>query len=211
LRRARRALGVAAALACVGVIAAACSSSPGSHTSTGTTGGSHGTTTTTQGTSGTSTTASTGGTTTSTGIAGCAQVTATPGQSQGAAGTIVGTITLAPVGSATCTMEGYPALARFSSSGATVPITVVNGLTVNLSGPPTQPPSVVTLTSGQQAEFTFEYSDVPTGNETQCASSSAVTVTPPGATTASAQIPLTMAPCNNGTVEVSPVYAATAS
>jgi adenosine deaminase len=38
-----------------------------------------------------------------------------------------------------------------------------------------------------------------------------VTVTPPGATTASAQIPLTMAPCNNGTVEVSPVYAATAS
>ena len=63
-------------------------------------------------------------------------------------------------------MKGYPALVRFSSSGAPVPITVVDGLTVNLSGPPTQPPSVVTLTSGQQAEFTFEYSDVPTGNET---------------------------------------------
>jgi len=203
-------LRVAAALACVGLIAAACSSSPGSPTSTGTTAGSHRTTTTTQSTSVTSTTTA-ATTTTTTGIAACAQVTATPGQSQGAAGTIVGTITLAPVGSATCTMEGYPALARFSSSGATVPITVVNGLTVNLSGPPTQPPSVVTFTSGQQAEFTFEYSDVPTGNETQCASSSAVTVTPPGATTASAQIPLTMAPCNNGTVEVSPVYAATAS
>jgi hypothetical protein len=159
----------------------------------------------------TSTTASTAGTTTSTGIAACAQVTATPGQSQGAAGTIVGTITLTPVGSATCTMEGYPVLARFSSSGASVPITGVNGLTVNLSGPATQPPSVVTLTSGQQAEFTFEYSDVPTGNETQCASSSTVTVTPPGATTASAQVPLTMAPCNNATVDVSPVYAATAS
>ena len=129
-------------------------------------------------------------------------MTATPGQSQGAAGTIVGTITLAPVGTATCTMEGYPALARFSSSGATVPTTVVDGLTVNLSGPPTQPPSVVTLSSGQQAEFTFEYSDVP--------SSATVTVTPPGATTASARVPLTMAPCNNGTVEVSPVYAATA-
>ena len=52
-----------------------------------------------------------------------------------------------------------------------MPITVVNGLTVNLSGPPTQPPSVVTLTSGQQAEFTFQYSDVVTGSETQCASS----------------------------------------
>jgi len=199
---------VAAALACVGLVAAACSSKPGSPTSTGTTGGSHRTTTTTQGTSATSTTASP---TTTTGIAACAQVTATPGQSQGAAGTIVGTITLAPVGTATCTMEGYPAQARFSSSGATVPITVVNGLTVNLSGPPTQPPSVVTLSSGQQAEFTFEYSDVPTGNQTQCAGSATVTVTPPGATTASAQVPLTMAPCNNGTVEVSPVYAATAS
>jgi hypothetical protein len=198
---------VAAALACVGLIAAACSSKPGSPTSTGTTGGSHRTTTTTQGTSATSTTASP---TTTTGIAACAQVTATPGQSQGAAGTIVGTITLAPVGTATCTMEGYPALARFSSSGATVPTTVVDGLTVNLSGPPTQPPSVVTLSSGQQAEFTFEYSDVPTGSETQCASSATVTVTPPGATTASARVPLTMAPCNNGTVEVSPVYAATA-
>ncbi len=206
----RRAWLVAAALVGVGLAAAACSSSPGSPTSTGTTGGSHRTTTTTQSTSVTTTTVAANATST-TGVAACAQVTATPGQSQGAAGTIVGTITLAPVGTATCTMEGYPALARFSSSGATVPITVVNGLTVNLSGPPTQPPSVVTLSSGQQAEFTFEYSDVPTGNQTQCAGSATVTVTPPGATTASAQVPLTMAPCNNGTVEVSPVYAATAS
>ena len=106
------------------------------------------------------------------------------------------------------TLNAYPASAQ---PGATVPITVVNGLTVNLSGPPTQPPSVVTLSSGQQAEFTFEYSDVPTGSQTQCAGSSTVTVTPPGASVASAPVPLTMAPCNNGTVEVSPVYAATAS
>jgi len=201
---------VTAALAGVGLIAAACSSNPGSRTTTGTTGGTHRATTTTETTSVTSTTAS-ASTTTTAGVAACTQVTATPGQSQGAAGTIVGTITLAPVGTATCTMEGYAALARFSSSGATVPITVVNGLTVNLSGPPTQPPSVVTLSSGQQAEFTFEYSDVPTGSQTQCAGSSTVTVTPPGASVASAPVPLTMAPCNNGTVEVSPVYAATPS
>ncbi len=205
----RRALRVAAALVCAGVIAAACSSSkPGSHTSTGTTGGSHGTTTTTQTTSVPTTTAAP---TTTTGITACAQVTATPGQAQGAAGTIVGTITLTPVGSATCTMEGYPVLTRYTSAGATVPITMVNGLTVNLSGAPTQPPSVVTLRAGQQAEFTFQYSDVVTGSETSCASSTSVSVTPPGASTASAQVPLTMAPCNNGTVNVSPVYAASAS
>jgi hypothetical protein len=204
----RRVLRLAAALVGAGLIAAACSSSPGSHTSTGTTGGSHRTTTTTTTSTLPPTTAST---TTTTGIAACAQVTATPGQAQGAAGTIVGTITLTPVGSATCTMEGYPTLARFSATGASVPITVVDGLTVNLSGPPTQPPSPLTLTSGQQAEFTFEYSDVVTGNENSCASSTTVTVTPPGASVASAQVPLTMAPCNNGTVEVSPVYAASAS
>jgi hypothetical protein len=200
---------VAAALVCVGLIAAACSSNSGSHTSTGTTGGSggsHKSTTTTSTTR--AVTPTTAGTTTSTGIAACAQVTATPGQSQGAAGTIVGTITLTPVGGARCTMEGYPVLARFTSSGGSVPVTISNGLTVNLSGPPTQPPSVVTLSSGQQAEFTYAYSDVPTGEETSCASSSTVTVTPPGASAASAQVPLTMEPCNNATVEVSPVYAA---
>jgi hypothetical protein len=204
----RRTLRVAAALVGVGLIAAACSSKPGTNTTTGTTGGSHQTTSTTASTSVTSTTA---GTTTTTGISACAQVTATPGQTQGAAGTIVGTITLAPVGTATCTMEGYPVLARFSSTGATVPITIVDGLTVDLSGPPTQPPSEVTLSSTQQAEFTFQYSDVVTGNETSCASSTTVSVTPPGASTASAQVPLTMAPCDNGTVKVSPVYAASAS
>jgi len=208
----RRSLRVAAALVCAGLIAAACSSKPGSHTSTGTTGGSHKSTTTTTKTTTTVTPTTAGATTTTTaGVAACAQVTATVGQTQGAAGTIVGTITLAPVGSVTCTMEGYPVLARFSSSGSSVPITMMNGLSVNLSGPPTQPPSVVTLRAGQQAEFTFAYSDVPTGAETQCASSSTVAVTPPGASTASAPVPLTMEPCNNATVAVSPVYAASAS
>lgn len=204
----RRALRVSAALVCAGLIGAACSSKPAPHTTTSTTG-SHKTTTTTTTTGVPPTTAST--TTSTTGIGACAQVTATPGQTQGAAGTIVGTITLAAVGGATCTMEGYPALARFSATGAAVPTTVVDGLTVNLSGPPTQPPSVVTLTSTQQAEFTFEYSDVTTGTETSCATSTTLSVTPPGAKAPSSPVPLTMAPCSNGTIEVSPVYAATAS
>jgi hypothetical protein len=108
-------------------------------------------------------------------------------------------------------MMGYPSLARFDSTGAPVATTVVDGLTVNLSGPPTAPPTLVTLTATQQAEFTFQYSDVTTGTETSCASSTTLSVTPPGATTASTPAPLTMAPCSNGTIEVSPVYAAGAS
>jgi Protein of unknown function (DUF4232) len=194
------------ALACAGLLGAACTSHPGSHTSSGTTSPHQTTTTTT-----TTTVPTTASSTTTTGVPTCAQVTATLGQTQGAAGTIIGTITVAEIGSGTCTIEGFPTLARFAAGGVAVPITVVDGLTVNLSGPPSQPPSVVTLTSTQHGEFTFQYSDVPTGSETSCASSIAVSVTTPGATSASAQIPLTMAPCNNATVNVSPVYAATAS
>ncbi len=204
----RRALCTTAAFVCAGLLASACSSSSGSHTTTGTTA-SHKTkhTTTTTATA-IPTTAST--TTSTTALAACAQVTATPGQTQGAAGTIVGTVTLAEVGSGTCTMNGYPNLARFDSTGAPVATTVVDGLTVNLSGPAAEPPSLVTLTSTQQAEFTFQYSDVPTGSQTTCATSTTLSVTPPGATSASTPAPLTMAPCGNGTIEVSPVYAADA-
>jgi len=138
-------------------------------------------------------------------------VSVTPGQTQGAAGTIVGTVTLAAVGTSACTMKGYPTLARFSAAGAALPTTVVDGLTINLSGPPTQPPALVTLTATQQAEFTFQYSDVPTGAQTPCATSTTLSVTAPGSSSPSEPEPLTMAPCNDGTVDVSPVYAASAS
>jgi hypothetical protein len=187
-------------------MAAACSTGGGTHTSSDTTATTapHKSTTTT----GNVTPAQSSTTTSTAGVAACSQVTATAGQSQGAAGTIIGTITLTAVGSATCTTLGYPSLARFSASGAPVPVTVVHGLTVNLSGPAVQPPSPVTLTSSRQGEFTYQYSDVPTGSETTCASSATVSVTVPGGSSGSPPAPLTMAPCDNSTVEVSPIYAA---
>jgi hypothetical protein len=185
-----------------GLIGAACSNSPSPGPTTTTTV--HRTTTTT------TFPPTTASTTTTTGLAACAQVTATPGQAQGAAGTIVGTVTLAEVGSATCTIDGYPSLTRFNSSGGKLTTTLVHGLTVNLSGPASEPPALVTLTPTQQAEFTYEFSDVVTGSETSCAVSSSLSVTTPGATTASAPISVSMSVCNNGTVDVSAVYAATA-
>jgi hypothetical protein len=205
-RRVSRAL-VAVLVGLVGgVLAAACSSSPSHHSATTTTSTAvHRTTTTT---SVPPTTASTT-TTTTAGVAACTQVSATPGQTQGAAGTIIGTITLSEVGTGTCTIDGYPGLTRFSSSGGVVTTTVVQGLTVNQSGPASQPPALVTLTPTQQAEFTFQFSDVVTGSETSCAVSSSLTITTPGATTPSAPVTLAISACNNGTVEVSPVYAAT--
>jgi Protein of unknown function (DUF4232) len=187
-----------------GVVAAACSNTPSPGPTTTTTVH-RTTTTTTRPPPTTSTTPTTAGSTA------CAQVSATPGQTQGAAGTIIGTVTLSEVGTGTCTIEGYPTLTRFNSSGNSVTTTVVRGLTVNLSGPPSQPPALITLTPTQQAEFTFQYSDVVTGSETSCAVSTTVSVTTPGATKASAPAPLSISACNNGTVEVSPVYAAPAS
>jgi hypothetical protein len=184
-----------------GLVGAACSNNPSPGPSTTTTTVHRTTTTTTV----PPTTAST---TTTTGISACAQVSATPGQAQGAAGTIIGTVTLAEVGTGTCTINGYPSLTRFTASGATVVTTLVHGLTVNVSGPASQPPALVTLTPTQQAEFTYQFSDVVTGSETSCAVSTSLSVTTAGATTPSAKAPVSISACNNGTVDVSPVYAA---
>jgi hypothetical protein len=201
-----RALRVFAAVLCAGLVGAACSSNNGTHTTSPTTSPHRSTTTTTSST--VPTTAST--TTSTTGIGPCSQVTATPGQTQGAAGTIVGTVTLAEVGAGSCTIDGYPTLARFSASGASVPTTMVHGLTISASGPASEPPSVIALSSTQQAEFTFQYSDVITGTETTCPTSTTLSVTTPGATSPSAPISLSMTACNNGTVNVSAVYASSA-
>ena len=201
-----RALRVLAVALCAGIIGAACSSNGGTHTTSPTTQH-HSTTTTTS--SSVPTTAST--TPSTTGIGACAQVSASQPNTQGAAGTIVGTITLTEVGTGTCTIDGYPTLTRFDASGTTVPTTLVHGLTINESGPPSQPPAVVTLTPSQQAEFTFQYSDVVTGTETSCATSTTLSVTTPGATSASTPLTLPINACNSGTVNVSAIYAATAS
>ncbi len=195
-----------------GLTAAACTTQGGTHTSSGTTATTvprRSTSTTTTATATTSVTPAPSTTSTSTAVVACSRVTASPGQTQGAAGTVIGTITLTEVGSAACTVLGYPSLARFSASGAPVPVTVVHGLTVNLSGPAVQPPSSVTMTASRQGEFTFQYSDVPTGSETTCASSTTLSVTLPGGSSGSPPAPLTMAPCDNGTIDVSPIYAAT--
>jgi hypothetical protein len=205
LKRAGRILRVVAAMACGGLIAAACSSGTPSTTPTTTTTTAHRATTTTT----TGVTPTTAGTTTTTGIPACAKVSVTPGQTQGAAGTIIGTVTLAAAGTGTCTTEGYPNLTRYTSSGAVVPTTVVQGLPTHVAGPASQPPALVTLSATQQAAFTFQYSDVVTGSETSCALSSTLSVTTPGATSASTPVPLPISACSNGTVDVSPIYAST--
>jgi len=202
--RAGRVLRVVATLVCGGLIAAACSSGTPKATTTTTT--STTSTTTHRTTTTTAVAPTTAGTTTTTGIAPCTQVSVTPGQTQGAAGTIIGTVTLAAVGAGSCTTEGYPSLTRYNPSGSIVPTTVVQGLTMHVAGPPSQPPALVTLSPTQEAEFTFQYSDVVSGAETSCAVSSTLSVMTPGGTSPSSPVPLSISACNNGTVDVSPIY-----
>jgi hypothetical protein len=204
--RAPRGLAGLAGLLCCGVMAAACSN-PSPHESTGTTTTNHTSTTITSTTSVSPSTGSGGTNTTTTGIGPCPEVSASLGQTQGAAGTIIGTIDVTSLGSRTCTMEGYPTLTRFNAAGITITANIVHGLTVNLSGPASEPPALVTLAAGQGAAFDFEYSDVPTGEATSCPSSTSLSVTTPGALTPSPHFAVTMAPCDDETIAVSPVYA----
>jgi hypothetical protein len=190
-------------IACAGLAAAGCSSSPSPHTGSTTTSS-------TPASSGTTTTTSSATTTSSTAAAsGCAGLTASAGQSDGAAGTITGSIILADSGSAPCSFDGYPTMVLFGTGGSTtVAVTMVDGLSVDISPQANAAPSSVTLTPSTHLEFTYQYSDVPSGSETSCPSSSTVSVTPPGQVTGTSPIALSLAPCDNGTIRVSPLYVA---
>ncbi len=165
--------------------------------------------TTTSSTTATTATTSTTTTSTTTSVAStpCNRISASAGQMMGAAGTITGVITLTNSGTATCVMNGYPRMALFSGSGAPLVVTVVEGLTVNLSPAANAPPAAVSVLPAGTAQFAFQYSDVPVGSETSCPTSAMATTTAPGASTASPNFALTADPCGNGTIRVSPVYA----
>jgi hypothetical protein len=196
-------------LAGVGLLFAACGNdnTPSAHSTT-TTHRSATTTSTSASSSTTTTTSSVATTTPTTSAAApaCSHITATAGQGQGAAGTITGVITVTNTGPSGCTVNGYPTMALYSGSGAPITVTMVNGLTVSLSPPANAGPSAVTIGASSTAQFAYQFSDVPVGAETSCPSSESVSVTMPGATSGSPAFALAIAPCNNGTIRVSPVY-----
>jgi ABC-type glycerol-3-phosphate transport system substrate-binding protein len=197
--RSRRAL---ALVACAGAVLAACSSPSTPKVSTTTT---HASVATTSSSTTTSTPTSTS--TTPAASAACNSITASAGQSQGAAGTITGVITVTNTGSSMCTADGYPKVALLSGSGAPLTVTIVNGLSVSLSPPANAGPSVVSVAPSSTAQLSYQYSDVPVGTQTSCPMSETASVTMPGATTASPTFTLAIGPCDNGTIKVSPVYA----
>jgi Domain of unknown function (DUF4232) len=189
-----------AVLAGAGLLLAACSNSPSPE---------HSTTTTHRATTSTSSTSTTNASTTSStaaGSAACNHVSATAGQSQGAAGTITGVVTVTNTGPTPCTVDGYPTMALYSGSGAPLTVTMVNGLTVNVTPQASAPPSSVMIAPSSTAQFAYQFSDVPVGAETSCPTSEQASTTMPGASASSAYFALSIDPCNHGTIKVSPVY-----
>ncbi len=192
-------IGLLASICFGGLGLAACSSGSSTATTVTTT-----TPTTTPGT--TSTTAARGTTTTVAGTSGCAtaNLTAAIYGGSGAAGTIETTVALKNNLATSCTLSGYPGLGMTGANGASLTTTVVRKGSYSFTA---MAPTTVTLSGGQQAFFNMGYSDVPTGSATSCPMAANLVITPPNSYT-SMTIPAQLAPCNNGTITVSPVFLA---
>lgn len=122
--------------------------------------------------------------------------------SNGAAGTIVVSVTLTNTGSA-CSMRGYPGLILVHGYTA-LPTRVLHGGLSVLN----QSPQLVVLAHRGAATVLIAYGDVPTGNESRCPTSTGIVVAPPGRLYG-LTVPARIQACNHGTLRESPVLAGT--
>ena len=120
----------------------------------------------------------------------------------GGAGTLELVVDLTSKATVPCTLEGYPGLQMRDASGSALPTDVVRKGTYPFTS---MNPTLVTLAPGGSARFNVGYSDVPVANESSCPASATMDVTAPNAYH-SVSLSATIAPCNHGTVVVSPVF-----
>jgi hypothetical protein len=125
---------------------------------------------------------------------------------EGAAGTLFATMQLVNVSSTPCILNGYVTVQMFDSGGAPLP-TVDRPGGGMLSGRPG--PSPFTINPGEASQFVLAWSDVPVGSETTCAEAATLGITPPGSggTIMLSLPPPTLAPCDSGRIDVSPLRA----
>jgi hypothetical protein len=125
------------------------------------------------------------------------ELSVTPGQGQGAAGTVGVPILFRNTGGRRCQLAGFPGVAGLNAAGQQA----VQAQRVR-SGPPVR---VVTLGPGQVASALVTGTDVPTGNATTCPSYTLL-VTPPGETR-STRVAATLPGCSG--LGVRPVVSGT--
>jgi hypothetical protein len=128
------------------------------------------------------------------------ELSVTPGQSNGAAGSITVPVLFKNISQRTCTLQGYPGVAGLNAAGQQVVQAVRTPFTH------VGPPSAISLTPGQTASTPVQGSDVPVGTATTCTSYPKLLVTPPGETH-SQQVVVSLPGCNG--LRVGPVVAGT--
>jgi hypothetical protein len=133
-------------------------------------------------------------------------MTASEGQSNGAAGHIGYAIVLTNAGAQSCTLDGYPTVQLVASSG-NLSTTQSNGndgvTTVSTT------PELVTITAGGAASFVLQYEDVPTGTQSCPYANQLQIQLPGGGGTVTASLPIQIDPCG-GSIYISPVRTGTA-
>lgn len=123
--------------------------------------------------------------------------------SNGAAGTIVLSVTLTNKGPA-CTLKGYTNLQLMASARRTLPTHVVHGGVAILN----QKPKLVRLAHDGAATVLIAYSDVPTSYQSACPAGTEILVRVPGDQTWLG-VPAPTHACGGGTLRESPILAGT--
>ena len=122
--------------------------------------------------------------------------------SQGAAGTFEVTLGLRNTSSASCPLQGYPGVQLLDATGNELTTTVVSGDGQAFTD---FAPAPVVVGPEQSAYVNLGYSDVPTGSATSCPTAAALELIPPGTSTA-LRVAGHFTVCDNGTVDVSPLF-----
>lgn len=130
---------------------------------------------------------------------------------QGAAGTIFLTFRLANVGQGPCQLRGFVGMQMLDAGGAPMQTRVIrNGGFFSNQPPPTAfvvPPAGSGALAASAATFQVSYSNVPRAGEQSCPEAYQLLVTPPDEID-HLSIPVqgwTLAPCNHGELDVTPV------
>jgi hypothetical protein len=124
---------------------------------------------------------------------------------QGAAGTIFQTLALTNTSGLACTLDGFVSVQMLDAANNPLPTVGVPGGGM-LGGRPG--PSSFVLAPGAASQFVIAWSDVPVGGETTCPMAATLLVIPPGDTTPLDVAGLSgIAPCNSGTIDISPLRA----
>lgn len=128
-------------------------------------------------------------------------------EGEGAAGTIVASVTLTKQTPGSCVVDGYPTLTLQDETGAVFSSTTSTTSPIQFpDAAANRPATKVAVTQGGSISFSLGYSDVPVGTEV-CASAVTISVQfqrNGSTTTVTPSYPIQ--PCNAATIWVSPFY-----